>query len=520
MGRRRANSAGSSTSACEGLVRKGDAELTARDYEKALEYYSSALQVKPDDPSILSKRAQVFNLLEKYELALKDAEISLQLSGGQDRGTQFHLAQALYGMRCYQEASDALEKLRAMKSSRDSQRFPSNKRVRKLVELVERRLDEKLHGSYDLHSMLKQAKAMAAPFLDHADFVGPVRVAEVEGCLAMKVVERMIREPQTVAEVYSLFAGEHTPALQPHPAETHELPVDEVRVRNIVRHCSFQMETVTELWIPLSIPDDFEDNKSGLGLWILPSFINHSCLANARHYTIGDFMFVRAIRDLAEGEEVLISYVDPFLDHSVKKLQMLNFVCRCSLCSFAQEHPEVMEFRSALTWLFQRLRPRVRAADYSILPQLQQIIRSLRRTFNTLPHSSFSSGSALPPLELYSPLMGESSLHFLVGNFEQAVSPLLEVFEFLPRLDGIFSNSIARTDVAWRLRSIYKKLGNSKEMKKWTKRARDEFDVMIGKSDELWEKYVGDYAAAHEASIEDELDAFMSFMVHHLILSM
>lgn len=48
-------------------------------------------------------------------------------------------------------------------------------------------------------------------------------------------------------------------------------------------------------------------------LYIAPSFLNHSCEPNAHRSFFRDdssVIFVKAIKDISEGEEVTISYVD------------------------------------------------------------------------------------------------------------------------------------------------------------------------------------------------------------------
>ncbi|KAL0385821.1 UNVERIFIED_CONTAM: Anaphase-promoting complex subunit [Sesamum radiatum] len=48
----------------------------------------------------------------------------------------------------------------------------------------------------------------------------------------------------------------------------------------------------------------------GVGLWILASFINHSCDPNVRRLHIGDHVVVHAARDVKAGEELTFAYFD------------------------------------------------------------------------------------------------------------------------------------------------------------------------------------------------------------------
>ena len=41
------------------------------------------------------------------------------------------------------------------------------------------------------------------------------------------------------------------------------------------------------------------------------SFINHSCVVNCHFHFIGDYQFLLATKDIEQGEELTIAYVDP-----------------------------------------------------------------------------------------------------------------------------------------------------------------------------------------------------------------
>ncbi|CCL99706.1 uncharacterized protein FIBRA_01728 [Fibroporia radiculosa] len=85
-------------------------------------------------------------------------------------------------------------------------------------------------------------------------------------------------------------------------------------------------------------------NTFGHGIYPLASrLFNHSCVPNAvAKYIISPFesvqMEVVALRDIAEGEEITIPYLDPALPlHTRQEALRLNygFTCTCPLCSWA-----------------------------------------------------------------------------------------------------------------------------------------------------------------------------------------
>ena len=80
-----------------------------------------------------------------------------------------------------------------------------------------------------------------------------------------------------------------------------------------------------------------EELVSQLGIWPLFSMINHSCLPNAVQYTLRPegYMFVRASRPIAAGEEVCICYLEqgpvgqPMAERQTELMNKYGFVCNC-----------------------------------------------------------------------------------------------------------------------------------------------------------------------------------------------
>uniref|UniRef100_A0A7N0UJR8 SET domain-containing protein n=1 Tax=Kalanchoe fedtschenkoi TaxID=63787 RepID=A0A7N0UJR8_KALFE len=83
----------------------------------------------------------------------------------------------------------------------------------------------------------------------------------------------------------------------------------------------------------------------GVGLWVLPSYINHSCCPNVRRLHVGDHVIVVASRDIMAGEELTFAYFDVFTPLA-KRREMLGawgFDCRCIRCQFEEGIASKME---------------------------------------------------------------------------------------------------------------------------------------------------------------------------------
>ncbi|KAL6192787.1 hypothetical protein ACLB2K_033873 [Fragaria x ananassa] len=77
----------------------------------------------------------------------------------------------------------------------------------------------------------------------------------------------------------------------------------------------------------------------GVGLWMLASFINHSCVPNARRLHVGDYVVVHASRDVKAGEELTFAYFDVLnpLEKRNEMSKTWGFGCSCRRCKFEAE---------------------------------------------------------------------------------------------------------------------------------------------------------------------------------------
>jgi hypothetical protein len=83
---------------------------------------------------------------------------------------------------------------------------------------------------------------------------------------------------------------------------------------------------------------------------------NHSCLNNAQHSFIGDFLILRAARDLSArdlsaGTELTIQYTHPteVYDETQDRLKQWGFECKCASCVDLKSIPsELLQVRDAL----------------------------------------------------------------------------------------------------------------------------------------------------------------------------
>lgn len=86
---------------------------------------------------------------------------------------------------------------------------------------------------------------------------------------------------------------------------------------------------------------DLEDYPRSAGVWILASYINHSCLPNIERAFIGDMIVIRAAQNLAAGSELTHSYISILsgLEERQNGLKIYGFQCDCRRCQIDKNTP-------------------------------------------------------------------------------------------------------------------------------------------------------------------------------------
>ena len=162
----------------------------------------------------------------------------------------------------------------------------------------------------------------AADLVSHMDRAVPAWVSVIEQ--AMKLLIERYRTLQAAPD--SIFAGLRVPDVQ-----------------TLVNLCARINSNAHALF------DNYSSSNStiGLGLFPLTSILNHSCSPNAAFSPAsGGRMIVRALRDIAAGEEICVHYVDLLQSRSERQRELLTdkyFSCACQRCRM-EEKSEKLSF--------------------------------------------------------------------------------------------------------------------------------------------------------------------------------
>ncbi|KAI0353060.1 hypothetical protein OH77DRAFT_1407932 [Trametes cingulata] len=167
-----------------------------------------------------------------------------------------------------------------------------------------------------------------------------------DSLLLARLVEKIYGNPDIRDEVFHLYAGPDYPAPPDHypppPSTAVEVnplaPAVDIDIAHLEAICTYNN------FCPFRLDGPRVDEEAKpAGLYTLASMFNHSCIANAIWYCIGDLMIIRAAEPIPAGTEVTIPYSveESYLDRrTILRKHMLDS-CSCRLCEEDRHDGEV-----------------------------------------------------------------------------------------------------------------------------------------------------------------------------------
>uniref|UniRef100_A0A915CL16 SET domain-containing protein n=1 Tax=Ditylenchus dipsaci TaxID=166011 RepID=A0A915CL16_9BILA len=441
---------------------RGNQYYGKKDYEWALKYYKKALLIKPDLGVLHLNMAAAFLALDNYHAAFEAAKLALEKGADKEKALM-RLGRATYGMRNWKLACHYFKQL--------SQQYPSNKEAQSELKKTLARFHESEIGQYDLVQLYTLSAKQKVRRLDVADYTGPVCIIDVQGkgkglvasrdlpkgtlllvskafsiaykdelpntaffglnlltrqvdsasqaLNVIRTIQTLKCNPEMAGDLYALFAG-NLPRDQKIPADK---VIDAARIENI---CTFNSFSNQNEYDSASGSEEIEGHSTPNGLWILPSFINHSCIGNASRTFYGDIMTVYAIKDLKKDEEITFPCVSPLKPYQerLKHFQHYKFICSCRLCQLDSSDP-FYEQREKLSERCYALAQLSFADPYQYLHQLEPLVKEMRR--------SYGNSSELKT-QLVCPLLQLSMVYRETQQVRKALEALREAREAMGQI--------------------------------------------------------------------------------------
>ncbi|CAI2178175.1 19189_t:CDS:1 [Funneliformis geosporum] len=252
--------------------------------------------------------------------------------------------------------------------------------------------------------------------------------------------------------------------------EDHEdslLLVNIMRIKRIINYNAFDP---MDRWDFLKhiLDKDTSSNQAGSGLWILPSYFNHSCIdINVDRFCLGDLMLLRTCRLILKDQELNIAYCHPVSSYEIrsKHLNKYDINCQCRLCKLDRSETQKIRLRRAnILEIFEKsFFPRAKSLLNGFKPDL-----SLAKEMTEKVSELSELRKKHPELDLQSfePKILLALIHAQNGNFCQSLSGMQEMYNLLKVY------RLPLTAQAFQISILHFKLGQLKEAERW-------FDVTL-----------------------------------------
>ncbi|KAF5552067.1 n-lysine methyltransferase SMYD2 [Fusarium phyllophilum] len=360
--------------------RKGnDALLKKKNYAQAYFWYTEGLKLLRSDEGcetvrkdLHRNRAHVNLQLQRFDEAISDALDSLTRDETKDPQSLNAKAYSRAGIAAYSQG----EFLKAQHYFKQQESLrPDDQQPKLHLRRVDARLREEAEGTYNMRKTVSNlSKTGGRP--DIASYYGPTEIKNSPGagrglfatryietneiimcekafCAAWSheaetftalacdlredaaikvfpsglhkaVVRKLLNNPSLVEKVLSLHGDYHGLGSRLHEVDGSPV-IDTFQVHDIIQRNAFGLGQQAE---------DEDVSNASTGLWIRASYINHSCIPNAKKDFVGDLIIFRATKRIAAGEEITHSY-DESSDYEARKANIRrtwNFECHCQLC--------------------------------------------------------------------------------------------------------------------------------------------------------------------------------------------
>ncbi|KAH7716362.1 hypothetical protein AAVH_16259 [Aphelenchoides avenae] len=441
---------------------------------------------KRAEPDGLLRLEEIEELHEQGHFSRAYEKAGKALANGNDKERCLRiLGGAAYGMRKWELSVAHYKEL--------MHAFPSNEHAKDRLFAALSRLTEARTGNYDFARLFEAARRGEMD-VDVADYVGPIEVVDVPGkgkgivatrdikkgtllivskahatatssmALATATKEKLERQPERISEVAGLYYGCERNAATTQETDWKSV-TDPTRLGLICSYNTFLTEAFNR----------GSENRAR-GLWILPSYFNHSCLPNADRTFYGDVMAVFAMMDIKQGEELALGYTpisDPY-EQRKSHLAKYEVVCDCRLCEVDREDPRCTEREQLAEEIIKNLTEKPQ--DSNGIRVVKRLVDQLRETYANRPEDLRT--------QLYYPLKAIANAHQAKGEHDAAVKYLREAVKCIPEsmmpLWGVWAYA--------QMAVCCDRMRRPRMARRYARMAADLHRIRTGHDDELFKK--------------------------------
>lgn len=342
-------------SLCLALSNRAEAYSKLREFTEALEDCDQALKIETTHFKTLLCKGKIFLNLSRYSMALdcfKKAQLDPQASGN---------CESLNGY---------LKKCKKLESLSKSGAFDLSDWVikgfkGKPPELAEyigpvqvRKSTTSGRGLFatkniDVGTILFITKAIS---IERAILLGQDQGEKVQLVMWKNFIDSVMDSVTKCSKTHNLVSILSSGEDQGYELQVPDMGIFGQEANNSTRFSKLDGNRVLSILDVNSLVEDSISAKVlgknsdyyGIGLWVLASFLNHSCIPNTRRLHVGDYVIVHASRDVKAGEELTIAYFDVLSPLDKRKDMMLKswgFDCICKRCKYEEEISSMFDMK-------------------------------------------------------------------------------------------------------------------------------------------------------------------------------
>ncbi|CAG8503146.1 14254_t:CDS:2 [Ambispora leptoticha] len=427
---------------------RGNEYFGKKDFVSAFDEYSHGIKLDPQNVTLYANRSEVHFRLSQFKEALDDAETALKIDPKHLKAA-IRKGKTLMHLKRYAESVNTFYTLLKDEVTREidfgtkewvhlgGPRLDHADYVSNAIEI--KQVGEKGRGwvaNNDIpqHTLLMVSKAFEIVFNQETrtcmniNFSTKIMNEATSTELLTSIVQKLRAEPTLAREIYDLYAGPESI----HTASSEKISSKSMnveRIEKIIFYNAFQSEFFWKIFNQKTDHGCF-----GSGIWIKPSYLNHSCIdTNVHRIFLGDLMFVRAQRPIKKGEELILSYMDPVepFEKRTKTLQQFGINCQCRLCKLGRaESNKVKQLRVKIQERFDSDTPLQfeRVLLDSLIAELESIIEE----FESLRPKNYDLDFSLMDVKY-----ALSIAYHINGKFTKSIT-ILEQLHHLAKKHNLF----------------------------------------------------------------------------------
>lgn len=261
--------------------------------------------------------------------------------------------------------------------------------------------------------------------------------------LITNTVQKLYRNPSLLADVIALHHGDYkqTNTTEVDGSAVIDTYLPWVLLQAVLTVYSFLLDRIISLncfGCPrTSLDSHFQDAQAKqerakeegyptTGLFIMASYLNHSCNSNVRRSFIGDMQVIRATRNIPADTELTFWYALPDQSLTHGKMQdsfkPWGFQCTCSICEYAKNAPRKQLNKRNV--LLQDLEDAFSSRDGADLYKAERLLTALEKTYSV-------SAAKVPRIPLGDPYLLLTRCYSARKNHLKTIATAYKVLESL-----------------------------------------------------------------------------------------